>query len=591
MRMKKVISVVGSLAISMAAGLLTGCGAGGGNDDNVFTYWLYEGVDSQYYTDYSDNPALQYTLAKTYGPEDKSLSFDFWIPPAGTAVDNYSTMLGSGDYADVIQNTIGDTPLNSYENGISLDLTEYVEKYMPNYQAYIEEHPEIKADAVTDVDGEERYLAIVSFNEDYPAMNWGYEYRRDWIVKYGTNPVTGEAFTGGYTDLNDPDSWEDDVVFPSGESDPIYISDWEWMFDIFEKAYADLGIDDTYCISIQYTGYCGVGDLNAAFGGGSSGYWYRNLDNEIVFGPVTEEFRSYLQCMSTWYEKGWLDPHFNERTSDMFYEIDNTNVRQGKVGMWYGVTGQLGSRMDTGDELTSGICVYGASIPINDIYGDESTQNQKPYCGFGGTLKETSYLITTAAKDKDLATLCSYFDSFYTEEGAAIRTLGLTKEQAETIDSTFYTDNGLENGAYVVEGDEYVVNPAITNDSGNLLGASVLKTVPGITLVDQVDRGYADTFQNSIDQWGKYANLGFFQGSSMTSTMTDEETKTYENISSKIGDYMAANVPGYITGAKKPDNDNDWNQWIQMMETYDYQDLSDIAQKYADIYPLVIKEE
>ena len=25
-------------------------------------------------------------------------------------------------------------------------------------------------------------------------------YRRDWIVKYGTNPVTGEAFTGGYTD-------------------------------------------------------------------------------------------------------------------------------------------------------------------------------------------------------------------------------------------------------------------------------------------------------------------------------------------------------------------------------------------------------
>lgn len=77
----------------------------------------------------------------------------------------------------------------------------------------------------------------------------------------------------------------------------------------------------------------------------------------------------------------------------------------------------------------------------------------------------------------------------------------------------------------------------------------------------------------------------------MTSTMTDEETKTYENISSKIGDYMAANVPGYITGAKKPDNDNDWNQWIQMMETYDYQDLSDIAQKYADIYPLVIKEE
>lgn len=72
-----------------------------------------------------------------------------------------------------------------------------------------------------EIDGEEHYIGIRAANESKPYYFTGYEYRRDWIVKYGTNPTTGEAFTGGYTDPDDPDSWEDDVVFPSGGSDPI----------------------------------------------------------------------------------------------------------------------------------------------------------------------------------------------------------------------------------------------------------------------------------------------------------------------------------------------------------------------------------
>ena len=58
------------------------------------------------------------------------------------------------------------------------------------------------------------------------------------------------------------------MVFPSGGDEPIYISDWEWMFDIFAKAMDDLGITDGYCYAPYYLGYLETGDLSSGFGGG-----------------------------------------------------------------------------------------------------------------------------------------------------------------------------------------------------------------------------------------------------------------------------------------------------------------------------------
>lgn len=587
---KKLLSL--SLAASMImgiAGTISGCGKSSGGGDTEFSVWLYKGIESTNYSDYNDNPALQYAL-KNYSPEGSELSFDFWIPPAGTANDNYSNMIGSGEYADIIQNTIGDSPKVDFDNGISIDLTEYVKENMPNYLKYIEEHPEVRDDAVTEIDGEDHYLSIVSFNENYPDIDWGFEYRRDWIAKYGKNPETGEPFAGGYTDPDDPDSWEDNVVFPSGETDPVYISDWEWMFEIFEKAYADLGINDSYCISIQSMGYCLTGDLNASFGGGASATAYRNLDNKVIFGPETEEFRAYLECMNQWYRNGWLDPVFNERTSDMFYSIDSTNVYQGKVGMWFGVTGQLIGRMDTGDKLTDGICVYGAATPINDIYGDESTKNKTPYCAWGGNLRETEYIISVNAEDKDIASLLKFFDSFYTEEGALLKTLGLSSEQASTLDSTFYADKGLTDGAYTEKDGKYVLNPLIKNDSGDLGDAVRLSNVPGILLIDKVDNGYSENYQHSLDQWKKYTNYGYFGGTVMVANMTDEDTSTVNDFSTKYATYASQAVPEFITGASDPSSDADWEKFITMLGKYNYQPIIDIYQKYADMYPIIKME-
>ncbi len=578
-----------TLACLMLVGLLTGCGGGGGSagDDTTFSWWIYSGANSSFYTEYQENPAVQYTLTKGYGSEDKKVAFEFWAAAPGKEADNYSTMLVSGDLPDIIDEVISDPPPVMVEKGYALDITEYVERNMPNYVALVHSNDTYRKNAVVMVDGEEHYYDLKTILDAPEDVFQGFQYRRDWIVKYGTNPQTGAPFTGGYTAENDPDAWTDDVVFPSGGPDPIYISDWEWMFEIFEKAMADLGIDDSYCMSIYYPGFTWSGGLLSCFGGGVN-LWYQDENGKVQFGGDQKYFRAYLECMHAWYEKGWLDQDFYQRTSDAFYQIDETAVRQGKVGMFNGEQSKLGGRMDMKDGgYTEGIFVAAAPYPINDIYGDADCQGKAPNCVMGGDLVSGGVLITPKAAEKDLDTLCAYLDQFYAEEGALIKTLGLNADQvAELSDNTFYSDYGMPNGCYFVNDEgKYEKDPILAQDSGGLGTACGFNKAPGLQLVANVDLGLADTYQASLDQWVKYPNTAFFQGSITTNMMTAEDTQTVTEIQSHALEYMTNNAVNFITGAKDITSDDDWGVWCKALAKYNYQKASDIFQPYVDQYP------
>lgn len=588
--MMKLKSAAALLLSGCLAFSLAGCGGAGGaggkaGSDTSYTVWIYSGADASYYTSYEENPALQYTLGKTWGEDNKTISLEYWVPPAGTAADNYSTMIGSMDLPDVMDASISEPAAVMLENGYIMDLTDYIPKYMPNYMAYLEAHPELHDYAYADVNGEDRMLVVASFNEGYDYTFCGMEYRRDWIVKYGKNPVTGASFAGGYTDPEDPDSWEDDVVFPSGGSDPIYISDWEWMLEIFDRAVKDQGISDGYATSMYYPGFTWSGGLCSCFGGGVV-MWYKAEDGTVQFGGDQDQYRAYMQCLNTWYKNGWLDQAFNERTSDAHYAIDDTAVRQGKVGMWNGLQSQLGGRMDARDGgYTDGICVYGCAWPINDVYGTEECKNVEPRCVPGTGLAGTGYYVTTAAQGKDIGTLLSYFDYFYTEEGALLKSLGLNAEQVAEMDNQFYKEHGLEEGAYTVgEDGRYLVSETLQNDSGGLQLAAAIQKMPGLTLIDSVDRGYSETLEHSLKTWIQYPNTGFFQGSAVTNNMTAEETTEITKIQTKVLEFLTTRTVDMIKGTTDPFNDSDWNDWCTMLKKYNYQKSCEIIQPYVDKY-------
>ncbi len=56
--------------------------------------------------------------------------------------------------------------------------------------------------------------------------------------------------------------------------------------------------------------------------------------NNAYDSATTENFRTYLEAMNTWYNNGWLDERFNERASDIFFRINENGTAQGMVGLW-----------------------------------------------------------------------------------------------------------------------------------------------------------------------------------------------------------------------------------------------------------------
>lgn len=576
------------LAVVMLLTVLSACGESGGSGDALqISYWIPVGEDSTYYLSYEDNPAVKYLETREYN--GRKIDLSFVVPISGSELDNFNTLLMTDEYTTIMDMSFSNTtPAELYLDGYIYDLTPYVEEYMPNYMKVLEDNPQLEPYVYTLVDGEKMMLSLYAITYDILGNFKGFLYRRDWVAKYGANPETGAAFTYGYEDPNDPDTYYDDVVFPSGGSEPVYISDWEWMFEIFEKAMDDLGITDGYCTSLYYKGYSEDGTLSNAFGGGAP-MWYKQPDGTIAFGGADETMRTYLQCMNTWYEKGWLDPAFAEHTGDMAYAIDSAKVHMGKVGLWVGRRSETGAQMDTGEDYTDGIMVYGARAPINDVYGTEEVQDKTPYSLYQYSQLRGSAVISNQVSEEDLPTVLSFLDYLYTAEGGALICLGLTKEQYDVTQDESYQKFGLENGAYHVEEQEdgslkYVREDELLSDN-NLASAMAGKRMtigsyaPGF--VDALNESYNIYARNAMAEWDYYLNTGYIDKAVMDQ-FTPEESSTFSKVYANVDTYMSTNVPQFIKGQLDIDSDEDWEDYCTMLGKYSPEDVTAIYQRVFD---------
>ncbi len=640
---KRMLSV--GLVAAMALTLVAGCGKGdsgdgkdvGGSGDagkNAdFTWWIGSG-SGEFYEKFEDNSVAQFLNQQYWDVENgglgteengRKLNFSFLAPIAGSEVDNFNTMIGTGEYPEIITLVYSsESPQAMFENGVLMDITEYVEKYMPNYMAFLDANPELKPLVqVADDEGNAHYYAIYPFVDGVEDPWEGTCYRRDWIVKYAEpteyvwdwesdyvkenghpavtplekavkegnlegwkkNEVT--AFTSSEGD--DPsEDYEDNVIFPSGTSDPLTISDWEWMFAAFDKAIAERGwADDSgaYGFSIQYYGYSSLGDVTSSFGGGTGSFYVK--DGEVSYDGVSENFKTYLECMQVWYEKGWLDQNFNTHASDMFFQIDSANVNQGKVGMWCGLVSNLGTSLRMScqnEEDQKDAYVMGAPLPINDMYGDEEQMYKEPDALYQNSRKGAPVGITEKAEGKDLEALFTYFDWTYTLEGAKLIRFGLNNEQYKSVKldpdifadyefDTAYTESVDENGKPVVK--------TTFSSSDTIMEALLGQTMDtGLKLTSNgeyctFDRGNPMVVAKAFEQWTRYLNTGNVLDYS--SLLNVEESEQYNKIGTLCTDYQSQNVPDVIKGTLS------WEDYVKGFEGIDTDTAVSLLQKYVDL--------
>ena len=605
-----------ALCATMLTGMFAGCGGktDSGNSGNTtgtesgsdsssvpdtsgkdtdFTMLGLTAITLDQYDDYDEYPAIEYWEdmewdAKGDGNAVK-LDWDIWAPTAGAESDYVNTLIATGDYPDVLNLQFASESAGQlYEDGWTLDLTDYVNAYMPNYKAWLAEHPEFIA--TNEVDGEQKYIQIYSGNKDLANPWGGYMYRRDWIVNYGTNPETGEAFHGEWVENEDgTKDWVDDVVFPSGNTDPIYISDWEWMMNIF-KGYVDglaaNGVDG-YCMQLPYQGAQLTGDLLTGFGGIGSGM-YLDADGNVAFGATSEGMRAYTECMTNWYKNGWIDPSFAERAGDMFFMIDATTIYTGSCGLWYGLTSQLldGLAGDGSNPLTANAVVYACASPINDEYGDASVQNIKPTTYYSAGYLGASWVVTDKAEDKDIASLLTAIDYFYSDEGSLLFSKGISDEimASASGDEDWYqkyVDLGLPNGAYAMGEDGMpVIDSSLIYDNENRSEAALAFRLCGISS-NQDERGYSDTMKKQFETWTMYEDSGQIQND-ITSQLSAEDATAYSTMSSDFGTTVAQWLPQYIMGTYDVTDDAAWENFCAEIDALDWQSSQAALQAVID---------
>ncbi len=628
--------VLGSLAMS-------GCGnSSDSGDADTFSWWIVTtDGDGTYYDKYEDHPGVQWLNNQywdvdnhTLGEEGKgeNIKFTFQTPIAGSETDNFNTMIGTGEYTDLVDLSYYTGSIAALaEDGVLMDITEYVEEYMPDYVALLDEHPAWKSQVTTtDADGNVHYYYLPLLN-DGPRDPWdGFVYRRDWVVKYAepteyvwdwdsayvqenghpaVTPLEAAVASGNLegwkanevTEFtanpgDDPDNtYTDNVIFPSGTGNPLTISDWEWMFEAFDAALEERGYgddSDAYCITIPYQGYFEYGDLVSSFGGGN-GYYYINDDGEVTFDATSDNFKTYLECMNTWNDKGWLDTQFETRSGDLFYMINQSGFNQGKVGMWEGMVWDTGTKirttcMDDSDQQDA--FVMGCAFPINDMYGTAEQMYHEPDAFYGETAGPATggVGITTKAEDKNLPALFTYLNWCYTREGALLGSMGLSQEQYESMDfdPDNYAEYGFTDGLYHEEDRDgvttYVTHiPQNSTLNGNAfitgrLTARLQLTGTGDDLDYDIDNGESEVYQACREAYGSYDSTG--NVISYATKLTDDENEQAGDVYTPLKDYMNQVIPRMI----KNGVDSEWDEYVKTVDSYDTKSVCEIYQKYVD---------
>lgn len=465
----------------------------------------------------SDSDAYKLVEEKT------NVKINFVQPAAATVLENFTLMFSSDDLTDGIvcirQFYFGG--ISKYiDDGFILDLSDYTE-YMPNYYKLLQENKTLYRDLVTD----EGYLPdIQTITFVIQPEPEGLAIRQDWLddIGYQGLPETYEDWTDMLRKLKD---------YPNIAS--LYFSNSTMI-----------GVDD-----------------NFAQGFGAGGGFLLEGGKNIVFSPVTDNYRQYLMLMAQWYEEGLIDRDF------------------ASLGNYQGVWG----RFAEGDWAASrSIYTFidnteaAATDPDFDLV---MVNNPKVTAGTRTvTAKVPAYNnginAAVSATGVDPILMIKYFDFFFSEEGALIANFGVEGVSYTMVDGkpqlTELITKNPENLSMSVMLDYHCYFP-----TWPFLYDYRRELVPGALS----DKAFAapEIWDKNRDMYDSYPEVpeGVYTTLPAALSMTVEESAAYTSKFNDISTFVAESTSAFITGQKSFD---EWDSYVAQIESMGLQECIDVQQ-------------
>jgi len=298
-----------------------------------------------------------------FAQEATGIDVEF-IHPSNSAVnEEFNLMIVSGDLPDIIvngqyQGSGADSATNGVEDGIFLDLTDYMPENSPVYWNYLNTNEEFYQDA-TNAEGRVYYYTNYKNVTADVEGSWDrFQVRKDWLEEIGLETL--------YT-VADYEKYFQHILDTKEGVTPFTM--------------VKSGIERCFLTAFEV----------------SEG-WY-HVDGQVKWGQVEDGFGDYLALMNSWYNKGYISPDFTS------YSSEREAYLAGESG------GYCGTSVDT-FELAAEI-----DLPIQNTPYMRQYEDQQIW-GFYYLRPANGQFSVVCADSEYVAEAMKFIDYGYTVEGS-----------------------------------------------------------------------------------------------------------------------------------------------------------------------------
>lgn len=456
-----------------------------------------------------------------------------WIPVNQQEVmEKFGLVLGSGDYPDIVYPASYPYPGGAekgIEDGVLLDMDEYIRGYMPNYMNLLSQNEDARKQATSD-DGKLHSLKIIVGSDltvEGEGNYQGLAYRKDLLDAMGLEVPTTI------------DGWHDVLV-----------------------ACKDAGMETP--LSITSTG---GSELSWAWGVQSQGMGnYLQLDGStVVFGAAMDGYGEYLETMRQWYEEGLIDPNFTSKAMIEKWQFDV--LENDNTMLMSSISGLCGNNTYKQGFITR------EDVYLQPIVSPVLNEGDEPIKWERNIVAKDNIYVTTACEDPVLA--AKWLDFQYSEQGQYLNWYGIEGETYELggEDNTpQYTDFVLNNP------DGMTANSVLQHyalDNQTWLGKHDYSA--GLKLTTALSGDGSNVQQDSVELWSApETNIALTEGLMLTEEEGDEANSKLTALVTLVQEHTV----NYILGKDTTTHED----FVQQLYDYGLQEVLDIYQAAYERY-------
>ena len=427
---------------------------------------------------------------------------------SAAAKEAFNIMVGSGEEYDLI-NMIGmyytGGVVGALNDGVSIDIRDYVYEYMPNFVARAQELG-VEKDLVTD-DGRMGAFYTLQSPGGSTMKTLGVAIRQDWL----------DALK-----LDMPTTYDEIHEF-------LKASNTEYGATMF----------------VNYIGIANANELTAGYNicaSESSGRQPLSVrDGVVEMDWLRDEFRDYLTMMNEWYEEGLIWPDFatGKHSWITFNDSAVSDLLAGKISIAQMELGDASTFPSKAVEDQSGMVLSAMPMPKLEENTDVHVIAESSKYGVG-------WVVTPFCENIDV--ICRYVDYMFTDEGAELCSFG------------------IEGSSYNKVGDGYEFTELMTNDKDGRSVKTLFdiymfdgQTCPFYCLSERNLLAYTEEAVNYGKVWASGHDDAYLLPSSLSATA--EENDTWSAHWNEIDTYVVESMPKFIIGELDIEDDAAWQSF------------------------------